>query len=117
MALAGRMARGAVASVLALVASSVVAPAVADGGLGGSGSLAGLVSNAVTDAPVSGACVAAVQGNTVVTTANTASDGQYTISNLAPGLYVVVTCLTTTTLANERAPRVVKVVAGQTARV
>ncbi len=117
MALAGRMARGAVASVLALVATSVVAPAVADGGLGGSGSLAGLVSNAVTDAPVSGACVAAVQGNTVVTTANTASDGQYTISNLAPGHYVVVTCLTTTTLANERAPRVVKVVAGQTARV
>ncbi len=98
---------------LAVVATAWLGmPGVADGGLGGSGAIAGVVVNAATGAPVADACVAAVQGNTVVTTANTASNGQYTISNLASGRYAVVTCLTTTSLANERSPGVVDVTAG-----
>jgi hypothetical protein len=53
------------------------------------GSIAGIVTRASDGAPISGALVEAIQGDTVVTSATTNGSGNYSISGLANGTYTV----------------------------
>jgi hypothetical protein len=55
----------------------------------GTGAISGTVSNAGNAAGIAGAQVQALQANTVVGSASSASDGTYSIPNLAAGIYDV----------------------------
>jgi hypothetical protein len=78
---------GALVALAVLVTATIVsAPASATG----TGSISGTVTDAQTSAGLAGVCVTAI-GNTApyVFNATTASDGTYTLSNLANGPYEV----------------------------
>jgi YD repeat-containing protein len=51
------------------------------------GTVSGIVRRASDQAPLSGVLVKALQGATVVATATTVTDGSYSLTGLAPGLY------------------------------
>ena len=53
------------------------------------GAISGIISDAITQSPLSGALVAVLSGNVTIASTVTASDGSYTLSGLAPGSYLV----------------------------